>query len=218
MYGYIYKTTDLTTGKIYIGQHKHTEFDTNYIGSGKKLREAIFKYGVENFKCEMLDVCDSKEELDNKEIYYIDKYNSTNPDIGYNITTGGYSLRDYKFTDEDRYRISIASTRNNLNRDRIVYDNLSAHHKGARFMNNGFEQTWAYGTEIEDLLNQGWVFGSCKKRNRDYSGKNNTMYGKSAVKGKIWVHTYKDNKLIRKYVLPHELDLYISQGWSKGMK
>lgn len=38
MYGYIYKTTNLINGKIYIGQKKSEKFlGINYLGSGKRL-------------------------------------------------------------------------------------------------------------------------------------------------------------------------------------
>ena len=55
-YGYIYKTTNLINGKIYIGQHKSNLFDSQYKGSGVILRKAFAKYGKENFKVEII-VC-----------------------------------------------------------------------------------------------------------------------------------------------------------------
>lgn len=92
MYGYIYKTTNLVNNKIYIGQHKASGFEpAKYIGSGVILDNAIKKYGLENFKNELICICYSKEELDSKEIYYINLYNSTDRLIGYNIQTGGLS-------------------------------------------------------------------------------------------------------------------------------
>ena len=92
MYGYIYKTTNLVNNKIYIGQHKASTFEPQkYIGSGVILDNAIKKYGLENFKNELICICYSKEELDAKEVYYINLYNSTNRLIGYNIQTGGLS-------------------------------------------------------------------------------------------------------------------------------
>ena len=43
MFGYIYKTTNLINGKIYIGQHKSEVFDNSYYGSGKLIGRAITK-------------------------------------------------------------------------------------------------------------------------------------------------------------------------------
>lgn len=70
MYGYIYKTTNLINGKIYIGQHKATIFENNnYLGSGNLIKRAIKKYGEEHFKVELIDVAENQKELDEKEIY-----------------------------------------------------------------------------------------------------------------------------------------------------
>ena len=87
MFGYIYKTTNLINNKIYIGQHKSEKFEPNkYIGSGVVLLKAINKYGFENFKCELLKECLSREEMNKEESFYINKYDSTNPEKGYNLT------------------------------------------------------------------------------------------------------------------------------------
>ncbi len=92
MYGYIYKTTNLINGKIYIGQKKSDKFLFNqYLGSGTKLKSAIKHYGKENFKVELLEECYSKQSLNNREKFYIEKYNSQNSYIGYNIVDGGES-------------------------------------------------------------------------------------------------------------------------------
>ena len=90
MYGYIYKTTNLINGKIYIGKKKSNKFlDNNYLGSGKIIRQAIEKYGKDNFSVELLEKCDSLDALNEKEKYYIEYYNSQNLTIGYNISFGG---------------------------------------------------------------------------------------------------------------------------------
>lgn len=90
MYGYIYKTTNLINNKIYIGQKKSPIFlNEKYLGSGIRLKSAIEHYGKENFKVEMLDFADTREELNQKEIDYIKKFNSQNLDIGYNLSNGG---------------------------------------------------------------------------------------------------------------------------------
>ena len=90
MYGYIYKTTNLINGKIYIGKKKSNLFlENKYLGSGIFLKNAIQKYGKENFKVELIAVCETLDELNKKEIFYIKYYNSTNSNIGYNIAKGG---------------------------------------------------------------------------------------------------------------------------------
>lgn len=90
MYGYIYITTNIINNKIYVGQHTAKMFEPEkYIGSGLELLRAIEKYGKENFKNELLCECFSREELDEKEKYYINLYNSTNKNVGYNINIGG---------------------------------------------------------------------------------------------------------------------------------
>ena len=53
---YIYKTTNLSNGKQYIGSHDGDPFDS-YIGSGKLIIKAIKKYGRGNFIREILEKC-----------------------------------------------------------------------------------------------------------------------------------------------------------------
>ena len=71
MFGYVYITTNLINGKTYVGKHRHSYFDKKYYGSGKHLKSAINKYGIENFKVEVLEWCNSNKELANKEVFYI---------------------------------------------------------------------------------------------------------------------------------------------------
>ena len=84
----IYKTTNLITGKIYIGQDSKN--NPKYLGSGKYLNLSIKKYGRENFTKEFLCECSSREELNEKERYWIKELNSKYPN-GYNITEGGFT-------------------------------------------------------------------------------------------------------------------------------
>jgi len=83
----IYKITNQVNSKIYIGQDKHN--NPNYLGSGKILHLAFKKYGTENFIKEIIEECESKEQLDERERYWINFYVSTDRNIGYNIALGG---------------------------------------------------------------------------------------------------------------------------------
>ena len=83
----IYKTTNLITGKFYVG--KDSKNLPNYLGSGVLLNAAIKKYGRDNFIKEILESVHNIEELDSREIYWINKLNSTDRHTGYNLTNGG---------------------------------------------------------------------------------------------------------------------------------
>jgi group I intron endonuclease len=72
-------------GKYYIGQDSKN--DPNYLGSGKLLKYAIEKYGIENFQKEILETCNTKEQLNEREIFWISKLDAI--ETGYNIARGG---------------------------------------------------------------------------------------------------------------------------------
>jgi len=67
-YGFIYITTNLVNGKKYIGQKKFIRQWEYYLGSGRHLKNAINKYGKENFIREIIAIAYSKEEADKLEI------------------------------------------------------------------------------------------------------------------------------------------------------
>jgi group I intron endonuclease len=89
MYGFIYLTTNKLNDKKYIGMCKNTHRE-NYIGSGKLLKQAIKKYGKENFKRTILQECQTFEELSASEIYWIKFYNAVEDSNFYNLTSGGF--------------------------------------------------------------------------------------------------------------------------------
>ena len=84
---YVYKIINEVNGKIYVGKHEFD--DPDYMGSGKLLRRAFDKYGIENFRKEILYRTDNKVDLAEKERHYISELNCQDPTIGYNITAGG---------------------------------------------------------------------------------------------------------------------------------
>lgn len=87
---YIYKTTNLLNGKIYIGKRVYRKKDDDwYLGSGVYLNRAIKKYGRKNFRKEIIEWCNNKDYLCEREIYWINHFNSINSKIGYNLSLGG---------------------------------------------------------------------------------------------------------------------------------
>ena len=116
MYGYIYKTTNLLNRKIYIGQHKSKVFDPSYYGSGSWFRSVFKKYGKNNFTTEIIEECESPQSLNEREIYWIEHFQSRNPSIGYNLAKGGEQFI-VGCTDYEINRISellINSTNDNI--------------------------------------------------------------------------------------------------------
>ena len=66
-YHYLYKTTNLLNNKYYYGIHSTNNIEDGYLGSGKRLRYSIRKYGKDNFKREIIKQFDTREELVNAE-------------------------------------------------------------------------------------------------------------------------------------------------------
>lgn len=91
----IYKITNLINGHSYIGQAKdiydrynrHHQYDyKNDKYASYPLYQALKKYGLSNFKIEVIELC-KEQELDSREIYWIKYYDTFNK--GYNATQGG---------------------------------------------------------------------------------------------------------------------------------
>ena len=106
MYGYIYETYDTLTNKYYLGKHKSESYDKNYFGSGKIITKIINKR-KETLKNQLICWCDTLEELNEKEKYYIQQYNSLKPN-GYNISLGGDGgpIHFQKHTEEAKEKMS----------------------------------------------------------------------------------------------------------------
>lgn len=100
MYGVIYKATNKINEKMYIGQtinlkarkRRHLNSKETYV-----FNKAIKKYGKNNFKWEIIDSAETKDELDKKEIYWINElktYIACKNSRGYNMTKGGSYVSD----------------------------------------------------------------------------------------------------------------------------
>jgi len=85
---YIYKITNKINGKIYVGRHKtyKNEPFNRYWGSGQLIKQAIKKYGKENFIKEILEEC-TKNNVADREVFWINKLGAHVDN--YNLTSGG---------------------------------------------------------------------------------------------------------------------------------
>lgn len=209
MIGYIYKTTNTLNDKIYIGQHLHFTFDKYYKGSGLILVNAFKKYGKENFKCELLEECDSLEEMNYKEAYYINLYNSTDPNIGYNIKPGGNNANQ---SEETKRKISdrlvgkkkSLSARQNMSLSKIGNTNNNQCNKGRIWVHNNFEEKLIH----KDLLVNfdGYVIGRLPKTEKQIN------HYRDSFKNKIWVNNNEEEHWIDK----SELNNFINLGYTIG--
>ena len=105
-YGYIYRTTNLINNKKYIGQHTKSEFDRNYYGSGKTLLKAIKKYDKKNFIVEPIDWAKCDEELNQKEMYWIEMFDAVESEDYYNIAIGGEGVKNHTWSEDERKHLS----------------------------------------------------------------------------------------------------------------
>jgi len=88
MFYTIYKTTNKINGKFYIGKHKTKDLNDNYMGSGKQLKYAIKKYGIDNFEKEILYVFSDEQEMNDKEAELVTE-DFVKQNDNYNLCIGG---------------------------------------------------------------------------------------------------------------------------------
>ena len=91
--GVIYKITNKINGKIYIGktfQDVNVRFIQHFkINEPTLIHKAMIKYGIDNFSLDIIYSSPDINDINNKEIYYINYYGSRDKSIGYNICKGG---------------------------------------------------------------------------------------------------------------------------------
>lgn len=178
----IYKVTNKINGKVYIGQtvrsldermkehvrHNQTVFD-----------KAIQKYGVENFVVDHIDSATDIEELNQKEIHWIDVYNSMIPN-GYNQCIGGGNTCGFHHREESKQKMSEAKQTAYMGVDNPFYGKqhsdtskrkMSEVRKGLKHLS--FEQIKklrnSHHTKRVINLDTGEVFGSVKLAADEYN-------------------------------------------------
>lgn len=217
MFYTIYKITNKINQKFYIGKHQTDNLNDGYMGSGKLIRRAINKYGIENFQKEILFVFDNEDDMNQKEKELVVVSDQT-----YNLCPGGQGGwgyiniegKAYKFTKEDNSKggkKGIKTLRKNLENENFREDFSKKVSKGLQKI---------YKENPEKLIARGKSFQQCnskvsiEKKKKTWKKTKRGIGEKNSQFGTCWITNGTENKKIRK----EELDIWISSGFSKGRK
>ena len=134
---YVYEITNLINGKKYIGKRScHCPIEEDkYMGSGKLLKKAIDKYGKENFKKDILQICENEEMAYEWEKVYIEQAKAYKNDKYYNISTGGDGFSSYdikKLWEDDIYKANMCKKFKNRKHSDKTKEKMSIAHKGKK--------------------------------------------------------------------------------------
>lgn len=89
IYYYLYKITNLINGHFYYGVHKTVNLNDGYMGSSHRLHKAYQKYGIENFKKEILEFFTNIDDMMNREAEIVTQDLVKDPNC-YNLVRGGW--------------------------------------------------------------------------------------------------------------------------------
>lgn len=223
MYGYIYLTTNKINNKKYIGQHRSSNFNPKYLGSGILLKEAIQKYGKENFTCEILSECESEQELNEKEIYYIKFYDAVSDNLYYNIAKGGLGHTATPWN-KGKYGVYVPTEKQlkalefgrHLPASDKQKERLSKRRKGIQVSEQTRQKLREAGKKAK-LTEDGR-----RRKSEAMKGTNNPNFGglkeetkakiSAKLKNKIHIHKGTENKNIDKEFLED----FLNSGWELG--
>jgi hypothetical protein len=86
----VYRVTNRITGEFYVGKHSTSDVHDSYLGSGKRIKQAVLDFGRENFDKEILHVFDNRDEANAKEKELV----VLQPEA-YNLCLGGHGSFSY---------------------------------------------------------------------------------------------------------------------------
>lgn len=207
---YIYKTTCNVTGKYYIGMHSTINLDDGYMGSGKRLRYSIRKYGKENHIKEILEFCDNREELANREREIVNEQ-LLNEDLCMNLVVGGEGGRGFT-KEEQRKNAKKSNAKQKILRetDPEWVENVR------KKRSEGHKKTYDDGRR-EKFYFYDWdgKKHSEESKNKMSEAKKGKGTGKANSQfGTCWITNGTENKKIKK----EDLESYIRDGWERGRK
>ena len=160
----VYKTTNLITGKFYVG--KEVKPKDYYLGSGRLIRLAISKYSKHNFIKETLELCDNVDHLNEREKYWIEHLNALS-NQGYNMNAGGQGGDNSMNID---YKNRAPADR--FAGRKVWWDNLSEEQKAKVFRRQAMTRTKGWYVSRIDNPTETYVENIskwCEKHNVDKS-------------------------------------------------
>ena len=202
-YHYLYKTTNLITGRYYYGMHSTNNLNNSYMGSGDLIRKSLKKYGRDNHIIEILEYCNSRNELSKKEkqlinIYEVSKKNCMNLKIG---GDGGFVSEEHK----NKFIEASKKTR-------FKSEDNPSYYKDKDMLRERFEKLRKDGKLSKN--NKGFLGKSHSEESKRKIGESNKGKGISknnAQFGSCWITNGFDNKKIKKNEI-------IPNGWYYGRK
>jgi hypothetical protein len=201
---YFYKIENLINGNFYYGVHKTDNPNDNYMGSGKRIKYAIIKYGKENFKKEILFTFETFKKALDFESEFINEQLLLDPSC-YNIALGG---KGGLINLEHNYKFRLAGSKlGGIATMKILHE---------RQINNPeYREKWLHA-----LINCNNLRFSGKKHKEEVKiqvGKVNAIKQKgegNSQYGTIWIHNEKQIIKIKKELIIE----YENQGWVRGRK
>jgi hypothetical protein len=207
-YHYIYKTTNLIKGYFYIGMHSTNDLEDEYMGSGKRLRYSINKYGVENHKFEILEFLTSRKELKDREKEIINE-DLLKDELCINLKIGGEGGWDHISIEKKRLGGKKVGKANAIK----ILSNLTFEQRSER-TKKAAKTRKARGDDI--TLNARLAAATPKaneKRKNTFREIGHQQGEKNSQYGKMWIYNEETFESIR--ILKDEI---IPDGWKKGRK
>jgi hypothetical protein len=205
-YHYIYKTTNLINGKYYIGMHSTDNLGDGYLGSGRRLRYSINKYGKENHKVEILEFVDTRKELAGREKDIVNLNEIVKKEC-MNLMVGGVG----GFISEEQQRNRSIAGGEAFSKKLKNDENFRTEHSIRA--SNRLKKTHEEGKiKYDTFKGKKHTEETKKKMSKSSKGKGKGV--ENSQYGTCWITKNGNNKKIKKEELPE----YTRQGWIRGRK